>query len=299
MRPGSASRDSPPLSPPRCTAAGVGSALGCCTDGPQRPYEPFAAILSHRRPIPSGASDVIDPDGERAAVQAALHEFLSQAAREHPLLFVIEDLHWASSATRDAVAHLARVGGDAQLMLLVTTRDEELGLEALERSSVASRHCPRSRSWHSRASTRPPRRRSSRLSAVISIPSTPSGRRAGIRCSSASWHATGRQSIAPRARRGSVRPVLLVRSRRARRGDRRRRTDRRGARRVDARAFRRRRARHARASGGGRPDRSWSTAGPLRLHARHVPLGALRLAHDQSQDAAPRCRRPRPRPSVY
>ena len=102
-------------------------ALGCCTDGPQRPYEPFTAIVALDRHIPSSASDVIDPDGERAAVQAALHESLSLAAHEHPLLFVIEDLHWGSSATRDAVAHLARVGGDAQLMLLVTIRDDERG----------------------------------------------------------------------------------------------------------------------------------------------------------------------------
>ena len=39
------------------------------------------------------------------------------------LLVVVEDLHWASVGTLDIVAEVAR-GGDAPLMLLVTTRDE-------------------------------------------------------------------------------------------------------------------------------------------------------------------------------
>ena len=51
--------------------------------------------------------DIVDPERERVAVHAALHEFLSRSARDHPLLFVIEDLHWASSATMDAVTHIA------------------------------------------------------------------------------------------------------------------------------------------------------------------------------------------------
>ena len=126
--------------------------LGTCLDGPQRPYEPFLApIADELSRLPDGelrrqlgtwgsslarvSSDlavrlavdrheVVDPEHERAAVHAALHGFLAQAARRHRMLFVIEDLHWASSATKDAVAHIARVGGDVPLMLLVTTRDE-------------------------------------------------------------------------------------------------------------------------------------------------------------------------------
>ena len=118
--------------------------LGCCTDGPQRPYEPFAAMItddgsrplddvdrafggwrsSATRRLPDSGTEVIDPEHERVAVQAALHEFLLQSARGRPTLFVIEDLHWASSATRDVVGHIAQVGGDAPLMLLVTARDE-------------------------------------------------------------------------------------------------------------------------------------------------------------------------------
>ncbi len=131
---------------------GGGVALGACTDGPQRPYEPFMAAieadLGHlspddlaRRLATSSATlarlspdvatrlqvvgqDVVAPERERGEVQAALLEYLTAAARTRRLLFVIEDLHWASVATRDVVAHISRVGGGAPLMVLVTTRDE-------------------------------------------------------------------------------------------------------------------------------------------------------------------------------
>jgi DNA-binding NarL/FixJ family response regulator len=126
--------------------------LGTCVDGSQRPYEPFMvpiedelarlsddelrrelgawgvtfARLSSDMAMRLGVvgPDVVDPERERVAVQAALHEHLMRRARAKPLLFVIEDLHWASAGTRDSVAHIARAGGDAPLMLLVTTRDE-------------------------------------------------------------------------------------------------------------------------------------------------------------------------------
>ena len=72
----------------------------------------------------------MDPERERAAVQGALRDYLARAARARRLLFVVEDLHWATTGTRDAVAHLARSGGDAPLMMLVTTRDERPPIEA-------------------------------------------------------------------------------------------------------------------------------------------------------------------------
>ncbi|HSB85630.1 MAG TPA: AAA family ATPase, partial [Ilumatobacteraceae bacterium] len=125
--------------------------LGACANGPQRPYEPFVAALAAdlarlsddelvrlgtwavtlarldadvAARLDVARRDIVDPERERAAVQAALHDYLSWAARSHPLLFVVEDLHWGSVGTRDAVAHIARSGGDAPLMLVVTIRDE-------------------------------------------------------------------------------------------------------------------------------------------------------------------------------
>jgi predicted ATPase len=131
---------------------GGGVALGVCSDGPQRPYEPFmfaieaeAAHLSdielNRRLGTSRVTfarlsrdmatrlgavkhDGVDPERDRVAVHEALGDYLSRSARARQLLFVIEDLHWASIGTRDVVAHIGRFGGDAPLMLLITTRDE-------------------------------------------------------------------------------------------------------------------------------------------------------------------------------
>ena len=126
-------------------------ALGMCTDEPRRAYEPFMTAVDDdvarlsddelRRCLGTSAAtfarlspevatrlslvrpDSVDPHRERAAVQEAVHDYLSRAARAKRLLLVIEDLHWASVGTLDIVAEVAR-GGDAPLMLLVTTRDE-------------------------------------------------------------------------------------------------------------------------------------------------------------------------------
>ena len=137
---------------------GGGVALGTCSDGPQRPYEPFMIAIEadlarlsdeelQRRVGTQGGTfarvspdvaarldvagqDVVDPERERAAVQGALLDYLARAASMRRLLFVVEDLHWATAGTRDAIAHIARTGGDAPLMLLVTTRDAPPYVEA-------------------------------------------------------------------------------------------------------------------------------------------------------------------------
>ena len=132
---------------------GGGVALGSCTDGPQRPYEPFMAAIDAdlvqlstaeiKRRLGDNATtlarlspevairlgvdprtDAPDLEHEQGAVRGALVEYLTAAASVHQLLFVVEDLHWASAATRDVIVHLARIGGLTPLMLLVTTRDE-------------------------------------------------------------------------------------------------------------------------------------------------------------------------------
>ena len=125
--------------------------LGICVDGPQEPYGPFAQVVSEdladltvpgsRRdvdtgpalvrlaPTPAAGRALIDPIGDdpdlvRNAMLAAIVEHLAAVAERRPLLVVIEDLHWASSGTLDALAHVARARSTASLMLLVTSRDE-------------------------------------------------------------------------------------------------------------------------------------------------------------------------------
>ncbi len=137
--------------------------LGSCTDGTQVPYQPFVEMLtddlaaisdfelrrrSHgheqglARIIPAAgtrmrllpAAPVVDRVHERDTAQIALHAYLTEMADAHPTLFVIEDLHWASDATRDMLARFARTPTRAPLMILATARDTAPDLdEALER----------------------------------------------------------------------------------------------------------------------------------------------------------------------
>jgi len=129
-------------------ASGGRVLFGACTDGPHLPYEPFIAALEHedvawsevpaarwqllRRSTPGlfppiadagPEREVVDPAREQALVMAALHTCLATLAAAGPVLLVLEDLHWASVGTLDAVVHLARAGGAAPLMVLATTRD--------------------------------------------------------------------------------------------------------------------------------------------------------------------------------
>ena len=126
--------------------------LGTCSAGTQAPYAPFAQIIAqdasgmsdaelrrrvehHRqavaRLVPAVAArlDVDEPPQDdpvhaRNAVLAAIAGYLRASARRQPLLVVVEDLHWASRGTLDALDHVARAGGEGPLMVLATTRDE-------------------------------------------------------------------------------------------------------------------------------------------------------------------------------
>ena len=125
--------------------------LGASTDGAQMAYQPFVDALSdlvaatpesqlrsdlsrHVHTLPrlfpgqvsrlgSAMRRDLDPLSEREELQAALAMLVTQLARRRPTLIVLEDMHWASAVTREAVLHVARVGGTAPLLLVVTTRD--------------------------------------------------------------------------------------------------------------------------------------------------------------------------------
>ena len=65
----------------------------------------------------------LDPLGDRYASQVGIAAFLAATAQRQPTLLVLEDLHWASAVTRQAVLHVARTGGAAPLLVVATTRD--------------------------------------------------------------------------------------------------------------------------------------------------------------------------------
>jgi DNA-binding CsgD family transcriptional regulator len=111
-------------------------AVGACVDGPQRPFEPFVAglvsigvdirddaILGRLVASEAAVVEVIDAQQDRYAVQRALCDAMASAVGPGGLLFVVEDLHWASEATPDVLEVLARTPRRARLLVVGTTRD--------------------------------------------------------------------------------------------------------------------------------------------------------------------------------
>ena len=67
---------------------------------------------------------------QRERLFAAVAELLGAAARPAGLAVVIEDVHWADSATLDCLTYLARAGGTGGLTVVVTCRSDEVPLDA-------------------------------------------------------------------------------------------------------------------------------------------------------------------------
>lgn len=118
--------------------------FGACHEDIAEPFGPFAQALAgdvaaHR----SGAgsfgtdNDFLSPDrsgwpdaSDRHVVLDGIRRWLVAKASSEPLLFIIEDLHWASSSTRDALRHVARAAVRVPLLVVVTTRDSKPDLDA-------------------------------------------------------------------------------------------------------------------------------------------------------------------------
>jgi DNA-binding CsgD family transcriptional regulator len=65
-------------------------------------------------------------EGAQARLFEQLLSVIAAAARQAPLLLVIEDLHWADRSTRDFIAFLLRNARQEPLALLLTYRSDEL-----------------------------------------------------------------------------------------------------------------------------------------------------------------------------
>ena len=72
------------------------------------------------------APPVADPAQAKLRLFEAVVALLSMPAREQGLLLVVEDVHWADSATRELLDHLARRLTNMRSLLLVTYRSDEL-----------------------------------------------------------------------------------------------------------------------------------------------------------------------------
>jgi class 3 adenylate cyclase len=96
-----------------------------------------------------GGDELAAPLGDPAQAKLRLFEavvaLLTIPAREHGLLLVVEDVHWADAATRELLDHLARRLTNVRSLVLVTYRSDELDrrhplaplLQTWRRSGVA------------------------------------------------------------------------------------------------------------------------------------------------------------------
>jgi class 3 adenylate cyclase len=86
-----------------------------------------------------------DPAQAKLRLFEAVVALVAIPAREHGLLLVVEDVHWADSATRELLDHIARRLTGTRSLVLVTYRSDELDrrhplaplLQTWRRSSVA------------------------------------------------------------------------------------------------------------------------------------------------------------------
>jgi tetratricopeptide (TPR) repeat protein len=70
---------------------------------------------------PAPAAD--DPDTARHRLERAVVDLLTRASRQHPLVVVLDDIHWADPASLHVLRRLARAAPEGRLLLLAAYRD--------------------------------------------------------------------------------------------------------------------------------------------------------------------------------
>ena len=147
---------------------GVFVAVGHCTpvSGVELPFGPFVELLTQIGAAPDSpkiagatwdrlrdvltvsgpASTVLSPDVglERSRLFTSVLWVLHTIGEHHPVLLVIEDVHWADSSSLDLLNYLARTAGQERLVLVLTCRDDALagdptarrGLRELSRAEM-------------------------------------------------------------------------------------------------------------------------------------------------------------------
>jgi class 3 adenylate cyclase/tetratricopeptide (TPR) repeat protein len=71
-----------------------------------------------------------DPETERFRLFEAITSWLTAASQDAPVLFVLEDLHWATKPTTLLLRHLVRSEGPARLLMMGTYRPTDLDRDA-------------------------------------------------------------------------------------------------------------------------------------------------------------------------
>lgn len=90
----------------------------------------------------------VEPGVERLRLADAIDDLLATAARNHPLVVVLDDLHWADEASIAVLGHVLRSSRPGTMALLGTYRDTDLdrshpfaaSLADLHRTGTVERH---------------------------------------------------------------------------------------------------------------------------------------------------------------
>ncbi len=98
------------------------------------PYGPFVDLFARYAPSAASPSlpEAFAPRGTIGAVpnQIALfvqvQDFLAALSKQHPVVLLLDDLHWADPASLDLLRFLARSVATLPLLILVTYRSDEL-----------------------------------------------------------------------------------------------------------------------------------------------------------------------------
>lgn len=101
------------------------------------------AVAEYAGELP--ALPAVDPARERVRLFEAYADVWEAIAKRRPLVLIVEDLHWAGSATLAMLEHLARCAARSGMMLVGTYREDELGFahplramrRRLERDGIA------------------------------------------------------------------------------------------------------------------------------------------------------------------
>ncbi len=125
--------------------------FGRCDEDPIVPYQPFveafrhpdalsgtsddeevlalAPLMPRLRSLAQGGGLGASPEMQRYLMFEAVAERLRRWSRVRPLLFILDDVHWADKPTVKLLQHLVRDPRDLRLMVIATYRTEDAGGE--------------------------------------------------------------------------------------------------------------------------------------------------------------------------
>src|SRR5260221_1681409 len=90
---------------------------------PEEAISALALFLSLKLPD-SVQPPLLSPEGLRQRTMEWLGLWLSRQADDRPVLFLVEDIHWADASTLEWLDQIARLGPTAQIMMVTTVRTE-------------------------------------------------------------------------------------------------------------------------------------------------------------------------------